>query len=110
MEKKNRGRFAIRVWGWPTLILCFLQWILFAVFFLTSSDRSTYFLEPDSGRELIFESLLGISYAGYLWVLVSRYSKMTEKKLSRIAKWGTVFLMTVFILGSFVKLFRYLYW
>lgn len=108
MEKKGVGKFSIRVWGWPTLILCLLQWTLMAVFKLTSTDRSKYFLEPESGREVLFEILLGFFFIGYLWVLIFRYSKMTENKLSFIAKCGAIFLMVMFILGSIGNLVTYL--
>lgn len=80
-----------------------------AVFTLTSTDSSKYFLEPESGREYLFESILGFFFVCYLWILVSRYSVMTEKKLSIIAKWGTVFLTAVFVLVSIGNLVRYLF-
>lgn len=109
MEKKGVGKFAIRVWGWPTLILCLLQWSLMAVFMLTSPDKSKYFLEPESGRELLFESLLGILYIGYMWVLVFRYSRMAEKKLLIIIKWGVILLTTLIVLGLIASLALYLH-
>ncbi len=79
-----------------------------AVFKLTSPDKSKYFLEPGSWRESLWVSLLGVLFISYLWVLVYRYSKMTEKKMSFIAKWGTVFLTIMFTLGIIGNLIRYL--
>ena len=108
MEKKGTGKFPVRVWGWPTLIFYALYLVLVAVFKLTSPDRLKHFLEPDSGREVLFVSLLGFLFIVYLWVLICRYSKMLEKKLSFIAKWGTVFLAVMVTLGIVCNLIRYL--
>ena len=108
MEKKGTGKFAIRIWGWPTLIFYVLQLVLMAVFKFTSPDKSKYFLEPESGRELLWDILLGILIVSYMWVLVYRYSIMTEKKLSFIAKWGTASITVLFVLGNSLLLIRYL--
>ena len=99
MEKKGTGKFAIRVWGWPTLILILLQWGLMALFVLTSPDKSQYFLEPESGREKLFEGLLGVFYISYMWVLICRYKKMTDKKMLCVTKWGVILLTALFFLG-----------
>ena len=108
MEKKGTGKFAIRIWGWPTLIFYALQLVLMAVFKFTSPDKSKYFLEPESGRELLWNILLGILIISYMWVLVYRYSIMTEEKLSFIAKWGTVSITVLFILGIISSIFLFL--
>ena len=108
MEKKGTGKFAIRIWGWPTLIFYILQIALMAVFKLTMPENSKNFLEPKSGRELLWSILLGILIISYMWVLVYRYSTMTGKKLSFIAKWGTVFLTIMIILGIISSIFLYL--
>ena len=109
MEKKVTGKFAIRVWGWPTLILILLQWALMGLFVLTSPGKSQHFLEPESGRERLFTSILGVFYITYMWVLVYRYSKMTDKKVLRITKWGVALLTVLFILGIMSNIFLYLY-
>jgi hypothetical protein len=59
METANSGKFGIRIWGWPTLFFYFLSLLLFLGFQLTSKNKTDYFLEPGSGREFLFESILG---------------------------------------------------
>ena len=107
MENKGVGKFGIRIWGWPTLIFCLLQWTLMACFKLTSTDKSKYFLEPESGREVTFETILGFLIIGYLWVLVYRYSKRGEKNLSKITIGGVFFLTAMIIFGAICSLFLY---
>ena len=108
MKNNGVGKFGIQIWGWPTLILCLLQWTLMACFKLTSTDKSKYFLEPGSGREIMFEIILGCLFVSYLWALVYRHSRISEKKLSKITKGGVIFLTAIFIFGIFCNLIRYI--
>lgn len=110
MEKKGTGKFGIRIWGWPTLIVFLLQWALMGIFVLTSPNKwGEYFLEPESGRERLFISLLGVIYISYMWVLIYRYSKMAEKKLLSITKWGVILLTVLIVLSITSNIFLYFY-
>lgn len=108
MENNGIGKLGVRVWGWPTLIVFVLQWILMAIFKITSPTNSQYFLEPDSGREFVFEAVLGFLFITYLWVLVHRYTVVSKKPLSKITKGGVIFLSIMFAIGMICQLFLYL--
>ena len=83
--------------------------VLFFSFTITAPDRGEgYFLEPESGREVAFESILGILFIIYLWVLVYRFSTKGKRPLPLLAKGGVILLIAIFILGISFKLFLFL--
>lgn len=104
----NSGKFSICIWGWPTLFLVFLFWSLFAVFKFTAPDNKEYLLEPESGREFLFEGILGVFLISYLWTLMYRTKKL-EIRISQFAKWGVIALTLLFAVGEGCNFLRYLY-
>ena len=108
MEKTSSGKFGIRVWGWPTLILWFLMLVWFLPFLLTTPANAKYVLEPESVREVLFESVLGILFIIYMWILVSRYKKLTGA-VSWLTKWGVISLTVLMTVGEIALVLRYIY-
>jgi uncharacterized membrane protein YhdT len=108
MLKKIVQRLDISIWALPTLILYILMMVLFVYFKATDpNDGQGYFLEPGSGREVIFESIIGLFFITYLWVLLYRLSSKGKRSLSRWTKGSVILLTALFILGWFCQLLLY---
>ena len=106
--KNITERLEIKVWALPTLILYILMIVLFISFKVTAPNAGQgYFLEPESGREVIFESIMGLLFIAYLWVLLYRFSSKGKRPLSRWTKGGVILLTAFFILGLFCQLLLY---
>lgn len=110
MFKKITEKLEIKLWALPTLILIFLMIVLFITFKVTApNDGQGYIVEPESGREVILLSIVGVLFVTYLWVLLYLYSGKGKRPLSRWTKRSVILLTALFIWGLFCRLLLYLY-
>ena len=75
---------------------------------MKDKSQSVYELESGSGLEIVVNTISAFLLVGYLWVLAYRYSKLSEKGLSRLEKGIVIVLTAVVILGSINNLVSYL--
>lgn len=110
MFKKITEKLEIKIWALPTLILIFLMIVLFITFKVTApNDGQGYIVEPESGREVILLSIVGVLFVTYLWVLLYLYSSKGKRPSSRWTKRSVILLTALFIWGLFCRLLLYLY-
>ena len=71
--------------------------VLFFSFTITAPNRGEgYFLEPESGQEVAFESIIGVLFIIYLWLLVYRFSTKGKRPLPWLAQGGMILLIVIF--------------
>ena len=104
MKNNSTGKFGIHVWGWATLIFFISELVLYFVFKFTAAADSNYIIQPGSGREVVFEIILGCLIITYLWTLVYRHSKLSVKKIPVITKAGVILLTVLFVIGNICQL------